>query len=123
MLLPAQRNLFCPCGRGLPAIAGLCRPCSRAAAYSRQRFAGLRDQILERDGFRCRACGASGRLHVHHRQPGVNEPDLLITVCARCHVRLHRLLALRRWIPDLLAVLWAEQHPGRPRQLQFPLAA
>jgi len=46
----------------------------------------------------------------------------LITVCAGCHARLHRLAALRVWIPDGLVVLWTEQHPGVPVQLQFAVA-
>jgi len=40
-----------------------------------------------------------------------------------CHTRLHRLAALRAWIPELLVVLWSEQHAGFPVQLQFPMAA
>jgi hypothetical protein len=118
-----QRPLFCPCGQSLPAIAGLCRPCYRSTAHSRQHFSGLRGEILERDGHQCRACGSAGRLHVHHRTPGVNDRDLLITVCAGCHARLHRLAALCVWMPELLVVLWIEQHPGVPVQLQLPVAA
>ena len=121
--LDRQRPLFCPCGRDLPFLAGLCRSCYRAAAHSRQYFAGLRGEILDRDGHQCQACGSAGRLHVHHRKPGVNDRDLLITVCAGCHARLHRLAALRVWIPELLVVLWIEQHPDIPVQLQFPVAA
>src|SRR3954468_18863110 len=79
--------------------------------------------LLERDGHRCCACGSAGRLHVHHRKPGVNDRELLITVCAGCHARLHRLAALRIWIPELLVALWIEQHPGVAVQLQFPVAA
>jgi NMD protein affecting ribosome stability and mRNA decay len=115
-----QRALFCACGREAPWVAGLCRACYRAEAHSRQRFAGLRDEILRRDGYACRGCGASHpRLHVHHRKPGVHERALLVTLCAACHARLHRLGALRIWIPEPLVVLWAEQHPGVPLQLQM----
>ena len=39
------------------------------------------------------------------------------------HTRLHRLAALRTWIPELLVVLWSEQHAGSPVQLQLPVAA
>ena len=118
-----QRSLFCSgCGRSLPFVAGLCRLCYRAAAHSRAHFCGLREEILERDDRLCRACGSGDRLHVHHRQPGVNERELLITVCAACHARLHRLAALRSWIPEPLVVLWIEQHPGIAVQLQFPVA-
>jgi DEAD/DEAH box helicase domain-containing protein len=73
-----------------------------------------RQKALERDGFRCRICGAAGRedltgfeepvrsvtLHVHHKRPfrdysytrGVNENyldanklDNLVTLCPSCH--------------------------------------
>jgi 5-methylcytosine-specific restriction endonuclease McrA len=118
-----QRLLFCPCGQNFPAIRGLCRTCYRAAAHSRHYFSGLRGEILERDGHQCRACGSAVRLHVHHRKPGVNDRDWLITVCAGCHARLHRLAALRVWIPELLVALWIEQHPDTPVQLQLPVAA
>jgi hypothetical protein len=120
---PPAPPLFCPCGRDFPWVRGLCRACYRAAARSRQRFDGLREEILERDRHACRACGAGERLHVHHRKPGVHQRELLITVCAGCHARLHRLGAVRCWIPELLAVLWEEQHPGMAVQLQFPVAA
>jgi hypothetical protein len=120
---PRQQPLFCSCGRDLPLAAGLCRSWYRAGVRSRQRFAGLREEILERDGRLCRACGSAHRLHVHHRKPGVNHRDWLITVCAACHARLHRLAALRIWIPEPLVALWIEQHPGVPVQLQLPVAA
>lgn len=62
-----------------------------------------RKKALERDGYRCRMCGASGddiTLHVHHKRPfreyhyekGVNENYLdanklenLATLCPSCH--------------------------------------
>jgi hypothetical protein len=116
-----QRDLFRPCGRA-PAIAGLCQRCYRAQAHSRLYFAGFREAVLERDGRRCRSCGAgkSGRsLQVHHRLPGLHHPDFLVTLCAGCHARTHRLLAVRRFLPEFLLVLWVEQHPTLPQQLQF----
>jgi hypothetical protein len=68
-------------------------------------------------------CGASSRLCVHHRKPGVNDGDWLITVCSACHARLHRSAVLRAWLPELMVTLWSEQHPGAPVQLQLPVAA
>jgi hypothetical protein len=63
------------------------------------------------------------RPHVHHRCPGKNRSHLLVTLCPRCHTRVHRLAAIpRRWLPELLVELWAEQHPSRPRQQQLPFA-
>ena len=118
-----QAWLFCPCGQDAPATAGLCRRCYWSASNSRARFGGLREEILERDGRACRGCGAGNRLHVHHRKPGANDRELLITLCAACHARLHRLHAIRIWIPEPLVTLWEEQHPGVAVQLQLPVAA
>ncbi len=122
MSVTRQALLFCPCGQDLPTLAGLCRRCYRAQSHSRFRFAGLREAVLERDGHVCRSCGAGKRLHVHHRKPGNNDRELLITVCAACHARLHRLAAIRIRIPDPLVPLWVEQHPGVAVQLQLPAA-
>jgi DNA-binding transcriptional LysR family regulator len=111
--------LFCECGQNPATLAGRCRSCYFRAAHSRHRFAGFREQVLARDNFRCLVCQESHRLAVHHRRPGVNEPEFLVTVCAACHARIHRLRAIRRWIPEPLVALWIEQHPGVPVQLQF----
>lgn len=53
-------------------------------------------QILERDGFRCVACGATGAgLNAHHLRSYKLHPDLRyelsngITVCAPCHRAYH----------------------------------
>ena len=122
----AQAPLFCACGRATPAIAGLCRVCYRARAHSRAYFAGNREEVLDRDRGQCRGCGAGNggrRLHVHHREPGNPAPASLIALCAACHARVHRLGALRVWLPESLVELWAEQHPAVPLQLQFPLGA
>jgi hypothetical protein len=80
--------------------------------------------VLERDLYRCQTCGAGNeKLHVHHRRPGVSEPALLITGCSACHARLHRMASIHFWIPELLSVLWAEQHPDSPVQLQLAFGA
>ena len=49
-----------------------------------------------------------------------SDPAVLITVCAACHARLHRLASIRFLVPELLAALWSEQHPATPVQLQLP---
>lgn len=104
-------------------MAGLCRRCYRARAHSRSRFEGHRDRVLERDRV-CQGCGAgkaARRLHVHHRKPGLHDADWLITLCAACHARVHRLSALHSWLPEELVELWREQHPGVAVQMQFAL--
>jgi hypothetical protein len=70
------------------------------------------------DRFRCRACGASARLVVHHRS-GDNQKRRLITLCVGCHTRVHRYRALWSWVPEVLLKLWRERHPGQPVQLQL----
>lgn len=54
-----------------------------------------RSEILQRDGWRCRDCRGSYRLHVHHicyltgHEPW-NYPSLyLVTLCEYCHARRH----------------------------------
>jgi hypothetical protein len=79
----------------------------------------MREGVLERDRFRCRACGQQRRLLVHHRYPR-NEPKLLVTLCTRCHVRIHRSLGVRYWLSGLLLKLWRELHQHEP--VQLPLA-
>jgi len=59
----------------------------------------LREQILRRDQYRCQHCGrhegmySSTDLQAHHIQPvsrgGEGTAENLITLCNRCHNRLH----------------------------------
>ncbi|TCP39804.1 HNH endonuclease [Rhodovulum marinum] len=61
------------------------------------RWRTLRMAILERDGFRCRACGARGRLEVDHVKPVRTHPELaydpanLQALCPACHTRKTRI--------------------------------
>ena len=80
----------------------------------------MRERVLKRDRLRCRACGAQGRLLVHHRDRS-NEPNLLVTLCIRCHVRIHCSLGVRYWLSGLLLKLWRELHQEEPMQLQLAL--
>lgn len=55
-----------------------------------------RKEVLERDKFKCRLCGAKGteyNLHVHHNSYDNlgNEPlEDLITLCKKCHETYHK---------------------------------
>ena len=53
----------------------------------------LRQQVLERDGWRCQYCGRLEQLEVHHirsrAQLGADSELNLITLCADCHTKLH----------------------------------
>jgi hypothetical protein len=57
---------------------------------------GLRERLLERNRFRCRGCGKRSALVVHHRDR-CNRADLLVTLCIRCHLRIHHSSGLRYW--------------------------
>lgn len=62
-----------------------------------KRWKVLRQEILERDGWKCRSCGARGRLEVDHLKPVRHAPDLafdksnLQTLCQPCHTRKTRI--------------------------------
>ena len=117
-----QLGLLCKCGRRPIELRGLrcCRLCYYRQYDSLRWFGGLRELILKRDRFECRACGAARRLVVHHRYER-NASPLLITLCIRCHVRLHHSRRFRSWVPEGLLGLWNELHPSAPLQLQLPL--
>jgi ATP-dependent DNA helicase RecQ len=57
-------------------------------------YDSLRSQVLRRDGWRCQSCGTMSNLEVHHRkfrsQSGDDSEQNLITLCAACHVSVHR---------------------------------
>ena len=56
-------------------------------------YALLKNQILERDGWRCQDCGSFENLQVHHLKPrsrlGSDTMRNLITLCALCHEKRH----------------------------------
>ncbi len=53
----------------------------------------LNRQVLQRDGWRCQACGSRERLEVHHQQfrshSGDDDETNLITLCGDCHRQDH----------------------------------
>ena len=57
----------------------------------KRRWRAVRKQVLDRDRWRCRACGRAGRLEVDHIQP-VQAGGLLYdlknlqTLCRSCHI-------------------------------------
>ena len=120
----AQFALWCrSCGRSATLVRGWCMACYAAQRHDLVHFAGLRRNVLERDRHACRVCGEPNRrIHVHHRRPGVSRASLLIALCPAHHALVHRLQALDRILPPLLAELWREQHPGAPEQLFLDFA-
>jgi 5-methylcytosine-specific restriction endonuclease McrA len=62
----------------------------------------LREAIISRDRGKCRHCGKTTNLHVHHRQYHFNSrtnefvkpwsypSNLLVTLCSICHMNGHK---------------------------------
>lgn len=123
MLELVQTALWCSCGNSRITPNGKCDTCARRDRLSREDFGGLRDDVLERDGFRGQCCGAIEDLIVHHRRPGRNARRLLITLCRGCHARVERTLSPRYSFPDQLRELWREVHPERAEQLCLALSS
>ena len=115
---PVQLSFLCPCGKRIALKAhGCCRSCYDRRHHSLRFFGGLREHVLERDRFGCRGCGKRSALVVHRR----NRADLLVTLCIRCHIRIHHSSGLRYWFSAMLVRLWRELHPNDPVQLQLTL--
>ena len=59
------------------------------AHYYGEGWTDVREEVLVRDGRKCRVCGKGGRVEVHHlrpHQPGrPHELQNLLTLCATCH--------------------------------------
>jgi hypothetical protein len=115
-----QLALCCPCGRPEILALGLCPTCYTLKRQDEEYFGGLREAVLERDGHRCRGCGAPGRekrsIIVHHRVPGVSTMELMISLCPGCHAKVERTKMVLSEMNPLLLVLWREQHPDGPEQ-------
>lgn len=118
-----QTALLCGCGSALLLRNGMCARCYRRDRHSRENFDGLRELVLERDGWRCRCCAEveEARLVVHHRWPGFNRLRWLITICRVCHVRVHLTRRPGYSYSDLLLTLWREVHRRTPLQTRLPL--
>jgi hypothetical protein len=110
-----QRALHCRCGREKILALGLCATCYTLKRQDDEYFGGLREQVLERDGYCCRVCRASGRrkrsIVVHHRVPGKSLLHLMISLCPGCHAKVGRTRVVLSQMPPLLRELWREQHP------------
>ena len=110
-----QHALYCRCGREKVLANGMCAVCYTLKRQDEAYFGGLREQVLERDGYACRVCGAGGHgkrsITVHHRKPGRSTLYLMLALCPGCHAKVHRTKAVLAEMPPLLLELWREQHP------------
>ena len=74
----------------------------------RARWAAVRRAVFERDGHRCRKCGAAGRLECDHRVPvnqGGDPWDLagMQTLCRSCHIAKSRRERRAQSPPEVVA--------------------
>jgi hypothetical protein len=118
-----QRAMLCRCGNAKILALGLCATCYTLKRQDEEYYGGLREAVLDRDERRCRACPNLERhkMAVHHRVPGVSKLELMITLCLACHAKVTRTRFLDGDWPELLRVLWREQHPEGKEQLFLPL--
>jgi hypothetical protein len=118
-----QLAFCCPCGRPEILALGLCATCYTLKRQDEEHFGGLRETVLERDGYRCRGCGAPGHekrsIIVHHRVPGVSKLELMISLCPGCHAKVERTKMVLAEMTPLLLVLWREQHPEGQEQIML----
>jgi len=65
----------------------------------RGRFGGNRQRVLERDNFECQLCASDEQIVIHHidgttnrksQKNANNDLSNLITLCRKCHLRVHR---------------------------------
>ena len=114
-----QLSFLCSCGsRIVLKSLGCCRSCYDRRHHSLRFFGGMRERVLVRDRFRCRGCGKRSALVVHHRDRH-NRTNSLVTLCIRCHIRIHRSSGLKYWFSEILVRLWHELHPNAPIQVQL----
>ncbi len=61
--------------------------------------------VLEREGYECRICQSTEKLHVHHIKPkgrkGKDCIENLITLCNKHHFKVHTTLTYGIWINRL----------------------
>jgi 5-methylcytosine-specific restriction endonuclease McrA len=60
---------------------------------ARTAYQELKRQLLQRDNWRCQACGSRTALEVHHLKfrshQGEDTEQNLITLCTSCHRQIH----------------------------------
>jgi len=63
-------------------------------------YQNLRQEVLQRDNWRCQSCGARSNLEIHHQEfrshSGEDSHLNLITLCVQCHAGAHRRPSARR---------------------------
>jgi len=116
-------SLTCACGRTEILALGLCATCYSLKRQDEEYFGGLREDVLKRDHYACRGCGARRRgkrtITVHHRVPGVSKFELMISLCPACHAKVERTQMVLSEMNPVLLILWREKHPGAQEQIML----
>ncbi len=104
-----QQVMHCPCGNVKVLALGLCTTCYTLRRQEEEYFGGLREVVLQHDGYRCRVCDASGRdkcsITLHPRVPGKSLLRFMLSLCPGCHAKVHRTLTVIEKMPLLLLEL------------------
>lgn len=83
----------------------------------------VRNFCIERDGKKCKVCGSTYDLQVHHIEPFSDhpekelDPDNLLTLCGNsCHIVFGHLKNFKSYNPDVLKDVaeWADKIARRP---------
>ena len=111
-----------PGGTGIPPETLSARPVLPrrgrwhiSGGVDRKRWAVIRRRVFDRDGWRCRNCGRSGRLECDHIRPvkwggAVYDMANLQTLCRECHIAKTRAENRQNWPErDAWAALVAER--------------
>jgi len=86
----SRRALYCACRRDSILAHGLCPTRYTLKRRDASYFGGLREEVLKRDGYSCRGCGAPGR----DAMPRWSAPKWLLSE-----------------MNPILLELWPEKHP------------
>jgi hypothetical protein len=117
-----QIAICCPCGNDKTLARGLCATCYTLKRQDEEYYGGHREEVLRRDNYRCCVPGCTtlkrGKrsVAVHHREPGNSDPSKMLSLCLACHAKVTRTFYVQNDWPELLRVLWREQHPDGHEQ-------
>lgn len=86
-----------------------------------EQFADLRQKVLRRDHNKCRACGSTENLQVHHlsyRNIYHEELDDLVCLCRNCHAAFHAVNELQKFYDELHENRAKREAEERQRQFE-----
>jgi 5-methylcytosine-specific restriction endonuclease McrA len=99
------------CGNEKILALGLCATCYTLKRQDAEYFGGLREQVLERDGYACRVCGDPDP-GVHHREPGKSVLHLMM-LSVRDVTR--RSTGRRSFLPSFRRSCWSCGESSTPK--------